>query len=777
MTTGIPHSSHWGAFEAVTDGGRFVGVRPPAHDPEPSPIIASIPEMVYDASRVAAPAVRRGWLANGPGGDRHLRGADPFVEVSWDEALDLVAGELRRVRAEFGNEAIFGGSYGWASAGRFHHAKTQLQRFLGCIGGYTGQIHNYSYAAALTLLPHVVGTTDLVTGPLTSWDGIAEHTDLMVCFGGLPLGNTQVEAGGVGEHVAGSWLRGCRTAGVEFAIVSPVRADAPSFLEPTWIGLRPGTDTAFILGVAHTLYAEGRHDEAFLGRYCVGFPVFARYLTGGTDGVVKDADWAASVCGVSADTVRALARRMAAGRTLISGTWSLQRADHGEQPLWAIVTLAAMLGQIGLPGGGFGFGYGDMSGLGAPRRRLRSPALQAGRNPVDSAIPVARIADMLLHPGEAYDFDGEVHTYPDIRLVYWCGGNPFHHHQDLNRLSRAFRRPETVIVHEPWWTATARRADIVLPATTTVERNDIGASARDRYVYAMHKVIEPVAGARDDHRIFTALAHRLGVAETFTENRDERGWLEHLYEQWRERSEPQVGPLPPFTEFWRKGWVAVDAPDQPYVAFEEFRADPERFPLRTPSGRIELWSERVAGFGYPDCPGHACWLEPAEWLGSPLAQRFPLHLVSSQPTTRLHGQLDNAGVSRASKVHGREPVTIHPADAATRGITDGSVVRVFNDRGSTLAGAVVGDAVSPGVVRLATGAWYDPVDPAEPGSLDKHGNPNVLTLDKGTSRLAQAPSAHTTLVEVEAWDGPVPPVTAFRQPDFVAPDQEEAEGV
>jgi biotin/methionine sulfoxide reductase len=169
---------------------------------------------------------------------------------------------------------------------------------------------------------------------------------------------------------------------------------------------------------------------------------------------------------------------MADTRTMLTASWSLQRADHGEQPYWALVLLAACLGQIGLPGGGFGLGYGSGASLAEPPNLFPGPAMPALPNPAGLAIPAARIADCLLNPGARYDYDGKSAAYPDMRLVYWAGGNPFHHHQDLNRLRRAWRRPETIIVHEPWWTATARHADIVLPATTSLERNDIGGSPR-----------------------------------------------------------------------------------------------------------------------------------------------------------------------------------------------------------------------------------------------------------------------------------------------------------
>jgi len=204
--------------------------------------------------------------------------------------------------------------------------------------------------------------------------------------------------------------------------------------------------------------------------------------------------------------------------------------------------------------------------------------------------------------------------------------------------------------------------------------------------------------------------------------------------------------------------------DHERVLFGDFRAQPKDYPLATPSGRIEIFSDTIDAFGYDDCAGHPRWFEPAEWLGGEQAKRYPLHLVSNQPTTRLHSQLDCGKTSVAGKVQNREPVLIHPQDAAAREISDGDVVRLYNDRGACLAGARISDDVRPGVVVLSTGAWYDPHTPT---GLERHGNPNVLTLDKGTSRLAQGPSAHTALVELERAAGPIPAVRAFDTPKIL----------
>jgi biotin/methionine sulfoxide reductase len=758
------HTSHWGAFEAEVEDGRVVAVHPYRDDPDPSPLLDNIPASVRHPARIAQPMIRAGWLDRGPG-PAGRRGAEPFVPVSWATATDLLSRELGRVYRDAGGEAVYGGSYGWASAGRFHHAQSQLHRFLNCLGGFVRSAHTYSNGALTVIMPHVIGDMRGFLDRASAWSVLERHTELFVCFGGIPLKNTMVTPGGASRHPTRDHLRAAKAHGAEFVLISPLRDDLPEFAGAQWLPVVPGTDVALMLALAHTLVEEGLHDRAFLERYCAGYERFEAYLLGVKDGVPKTPEWAERLSGIDAGTIRALARRMAARRTLINVNWSLQRAEHGEQPPWMAVTLAAMLGQIGLPGGGFGQGYGSLGYVGRALLRVRPPALPQGENPVRAFIPVARVADMLLQPGEPYDFDGERRVYPTIRLVYWCGGNPFHHHQDLGRLRRALARPDTIVVHDAFWTPMARHADVVLPATMTLERNDLGGSPNDSALIAMRRAVAPYAEARHDHDIFAGLAAALGVEARFTEGRDEMAWLRHLYDGWRDRVVHQGGAPPPsFDEFWATGLVEAPDADADVVLLQAFRADPERARLSTPSGRIEIGSSAIDGFGYDDCPGHPAWLEPAEWLGAPLAKRFPLHLVANNPTTRLHSQLDVGAFSQSAKVQGREPIRLHPADAARRGIRSGDVVRVWNDRGSCLAGAVVTVAVRPGVVQLATGAWYDPLDPADPDAMCVHGNPNVLTFDRGTSRLAQGCAGQHALVEVEPWTGPVPPIRAYDPP-------------
>ncbi|MBO0906248.1 molybdopterin-dependent oxidoreductase [Jiella sonneratiae] len=755
-------AAHWGIYEieAGPEGPRLLPMR---EDPDASPIGLHQLAPELSAMRVRRPAVRRSFLDHGPGARTELRGKEPFVEISWDEAIRLVAEELTRVRARHGNEAIFGGSYGWASAGRFHHAQSQIHRFLNSIGGYVAHRDSYSLGAARVVLPHVVGTMDELMKSHTSWDVLADHCELFVSFGGVPAKNAQISQAGAGRHRLRAALERMARAGCQFVNVSPLASGIETGGPVEWLAARPGSDTALMLGLAFEIHASGLHDREFLSRYCVGWERFEPYLTGASDGQPKSADWAAELTGLAAGRIRDLARRMGEKRTMINAAWSLQRADHGEQPFWMLVTLAAMLGQIGLPGGGFGLGYGCENSIGSAHARLSGPTLPQGRNAVQAFIPVARIADMLERPGDGFAYDGGHYRYPDIRLIYWAGGNPFHHHQDLGRLERAWQKPETIVVHEPFWTPTARRADIVLPVTTPTEREDISYATLEGYLVASRPVSPPLGAALDDYEIFRRIAAHLDVEDAFSEGRDTEAWLRHLYDGMRRRWADAGVALPDFDGFRAVGRIDLSSHDEPErICLEAFRADPAAAPLPTPSGRIEIHSETVAGFALADCPGHPVWLPPAEWLGAELAARYPLHLISDQPERRLHSQLDPSPHSRSGKIAGREPVTMHPADAAARGLNDGEVVELFNDRGGCLAGLRLSEAAMPGVVRLATGAWFDP-DP-ETGR-DRHGNPNVLTADRPASSLSQGCAAQSCLVEIRR-----PPETPGPPRPFVLPE-------
>lgn len=733
--------SHWGAFEAEVTDGRLTATTPLEGSGADPDMIGALPQLVYSDKRVDRPHVREDWLRARKLSDGRLRGHDRMVPVSWETALRLVADELVRVRAEHGHKALFAGSYGWSSAGRFHHARSQVRRFFGAFGGYTDQVSNYSWGAAQFLLQHILGSHDAVSGAATSWDSIIGNTDSFIAFGGLNPKNWRVTSGGAGFHHMADHVRKASDQGTQFVIISPVADDIPTGLQADWIAPRPGSDTAIMLGLCHEMLRRGRADQAFMKRYCSGSETLISYLEGKTDQQAKTLAWAAGISDVPIETLTRLADRIECGRVMLTASWSLQRAHHGEQTHWALIALAAMLGQIGLPGGGFTFGYGSLNAVGENARKGLVPSLPTLGNDAGMSIPAARFVDMLERPGASIPFNGQEITFPDTRLIYWAGGNPFHHAQDLFRLERQWAKPETVIVNEQFWTATACRADIVLPATTTLERSDIGGTSRDPHVFYMPKIIDPVGEARNDFDIFADLSSRLGIEQTYTEGRNEAAWLQHLWSGTEAKATAQGLTAPGFDELVRRQVWHVPLPDEPEVYLADFRRDPVAAPLSTQSGRIQLASPRIAAFGYANLAGHPAWFVPAEWLGN--AAPDALALLTRQPRKFLHSQLGQTRLATD-----RPPkVWMHPLEAGKRGLDDGDRVLVSSPRGACLARAACSEKFRHGIAVMETGPWYE----GNKDGVDRGGNPNALTLDIATSPLSQATAAQTCLVTVERY--------------------------
>lgn len=751
-------AAHWGSY-LIGEGANGPVLTEDANGTASAKIGEGWLDAMRDEQvRIARPAARKGWLA-GDGGKG--RGHDTYIELSWDEALYHVTTELTRIINHYGNGAVFAGSYGWSSAGRFHHAQSHMRRFLNLIGGHVTQRDTYSHAVAAVLFPHIIGLKlGTLFESMTTWPRIIEHCDIFLAFGGVSARTAQVSSGGTTKHECNEWLGEACARGVEFVNITPQRGDTELPLAE-WIPLRPGSDSALILALCYEILRIGAEDRNFLETRTSGWPIFRDYLIGDRDGIPKNADWAASISDIPSAQIRKLARRLPGKRVMISVAWSLQRADHGEQPIWGGLALAAMLGQIGKPGGGFGFGYGSSAHVGRPVRWIRWPSVCQGENPIPDYIPVARTCDMLENPGGMYCYNGEMRQYPRTRLVYWVGGNPFHHHQDLNRFENAWRRPETIIVHEHSWTATARRADIVLPATCALERDDFMLNSRDNTIIAMSAALPPFGQSRNDYAIFKDLAYRMGVGDRFTEGLNEKQLLESLWEQCRSTAQSEGVTLPEYKEF--RSFGRIDIPDvvENRNFLSEFSIDPDTHPLDTESGKITLYNNKIADMGLEDCPGYPAWLAPIEWLGTADIGEF--HLISGQPAHRLHGQLDNSSGAKAEKYMGRATCVLHPDAAEKVGVEAGDVVCLSSHRGECLAAVALSDAIRTDCVALPTGAWFDPQNIAG-RRIDVHGNPNVLTINKGASKLSQGSIGHTAIVRINRWNRPLPPVLSLSVP-------------
>ncbi|BBT68954.1 MULTISPECIES: molybdopterin guanine dinucleotide-containing S/N-oxide reductase [Enterobacteriaceae] len=762
-------AAHWGPILVDTDGEQVLASRGALQTSFTNSLQSVVRDQVHSKTRVRYPMVRKGFLAS-PESPQGIRGQDEFVRVSWDDALALIDRQHRRIRESYGPASIFAGSYGWRSNGVLHKAATLLQRYMSLAGGYTGHLGDYSTGAAQAIMPHVVGGNE-VYQQQTSWPMVLEHTDVVVLWSANPM-NTLKIAWNASDEQGLPYFEHLRHSGKRLICIDPMRSETVAFFGESmeWIAPHMGTDVALMLGIAHTLLTNNWHDAEFLSRCTTGFPTFADYLLGQKDGEAKSAEWAAAICGVSADKIRELADIFHKNTTMLMSGWGMQRQQFGEQKHWMLVTLAAMLGQIGTPGGGFGLSYHFANG-GNPTRRAAVLASMQGtvKGGVDAVdkIPVARIVEALENPGAPYQHNGMDRHFPDIRFVWWAGGANFTHHQDTNRLIRAWQKPELVVISECNWTAAARHADIVLPATTSFERNDLTMTGdySNQHLVPMKRVVAPRDEARDDFEVFAELSERWesGGRARFTEGKNDLQWLETFYNIAGQRGAPMGVTLPSFERFWQDNELIEmpeNAQNAAFVRFSDFRADPLANPLKTPSGKIEIYSERIASFQYSDCPPHPMWLAPDEWHGN--AQPGQLQLLSAHPAHRLHSQLNHTSLRERYAVAGREPITLHPQDAQARQIRDGDLVRVWNARGQVLAGAAVSEDIKPGVICLHEGAWPDFAP--EAGGICKNGAVNVLTKDIPSSRLGNGCAGNTALAWIEKYDGPALTLTAFDPP-------------
>ncbi|MCI9703122.1 trimethylamine-N-oxide reductase TorA [Vibrio parahaemolyticus] len=776
--------SHWGAFRAHIYAGKVQEIKPLELDKNPTEMLNGIKGIIYSPSRVRYPMVRLDWLKKHKY-SADTRGNNRFIRVTWDEALDLFYRELERVQKEYGPWALHAGQTGWNQTGSFNNCTAHMQRAVGMHGNFITKVGDYSTGAGQTIMPYVLGSTE-VYAQGTSWSEILENSDNIILWANDPVKNLQV-GWNCETHESFKYLAELKEKVAKGEInvlsVDPVKNKTQRYLENDHLYINPMTDVAFMLAVAHVLYNENLYDKKFIDTYCLGFEEFIQYVQGKTkDKVEKTPEWAAAICGVKADKIREFARMLVSGRTQILMGWCIQRQEHGEQPYWAAAVVAAMVGQIGLPGGGISYGH-HYSSIGVPSTGFAGPGgfprnLDQGMKPkwdnndfngYSRTIPVARWIDCLLEPGKEINYNGGKVKLPDFKMMVISGCNPWHHHQDRNRMKKAFRKLQTVVTIEFAWTATCRFSDIVLPACTQWERNDIDVygSYSNKGLIAMHRLVDPLFQSKPDFQIMSELTQRFGRREEYTRGMSEMEWIESLYNDCKKANEGKF-EMPEFNEFWEKS-VLDFGEGKPWVRHADFRKDPELNPLGTPSGFIEITSRKIGRYGYEHCQEHPMWFEKSERShGGPGSDKYPFWLQSCHPDKRLHSQMCESEEFRATyAVQGREPVYINPIDAKAKGIEDGDLVRVFNGRGQLLAGAVLTDSYPCGVIRIEEGAWYGPLNEKE-GAICTYGDPNTLTQDIGSSELAQATSANTCIVDFEKFTGKVPPVTSFGGPIEVA---------
>lgn len=741
-------ATHWGLCYPQIENGRLVRLLPHEKDFWPSSNLDAFCRWVMSSKRILKPLVRRGFLRNGSE-SRSERGSDEFVEVDWDLALHLVAQEITRVYEQKGSRAVYGKSSGWKSSGLLHSPIHLVRRLLALCGGYVPVSGTYSTGAVAAILPYVVGMSD---PPAEPWSEVLEHATRIVFWGSDPLITNDVDWCTT-IHEGKAALASIKQRGIRTIFVNPVRGKTAKFLQSQWIGIKPGTDCALMLGLIYTLVSRNLTNLKLCRQLSEGVDAFLDYVEGRSDGIPKTAQWASGITQINAEEIERLAVELASEKTMLCFGWGPQRARFGEQFHFMGYALSLFLGQIGQPGCGISthHHYCDAGGqqCGGPLLDAIPSKVKAiwssAVNSVDKmpSFPVARLTDMLNNPGKSIEHNGQQLTYPDIDLILWAGGNPFSHQPGLSDLEKGWRRPSTVIVADTHMTPTARRADIVLPACSSFERNDIEVvgTYTHKAIAAMHQAMAPLGLSRSDYSIFLEIAERLGLGQAFGEGRSEAQWIQYFYESARKLTDE----LPDFEDFWKKGVVFFKPlkEDPARTFWRNFRAAPRQFPLPTPSGKIELCSQRLQSFGYDEVPNHPVYLEN----DLPDAKNFPLILLSIKSEHRLHSQLE--GEKRQSKQSGLELCYLHPKDADVREISDGDTVVIRNSLGAVLASVRLTKDIRSGCVAIAHGAWLsDAGDLVERGAAS-----NLLVPDTPTSRIGNANIASGNGVEVCRWFG------------------------
>lgn len=739
---------------------------------------------IYNPDRLKKPMKRK------PG---TKRGDEQWEEISWEQALNEIADKMKDIKENYGNEAFYiqygTGVLGSTMACSWPPDTTAFAKLLNCYGGYLDHYSDYSTAPITQAYPYHYGSW--VNG--NSFDD-AKNSKLQVMFGNNPL-ETRMSGGGqlfVTQDTK-------KNHGVKTIVIDPRYSETAALLADEWVGLRPGTDAALIAGMIHTMISEDLQDQDFLDTYVVGFDEdtlpegapenssYRSYLEGkGADGIEKSPAWASEITGVPAERIRQLAREIAAAKPCaITQGWGPQRHANGENNARAIFMLAATTGNVGIPGGGTG------AREGAQALPLSKPFYNVP-NPSNKIISVFGWLDAIEYGDQLDTFNGGVceKVAPGVRSnkvpvddngnptnisldvplkgIFQYGSNSLVNQTGDNNRSVEILQDETkaelIVTCDIQYTVSARYSDYVLPGTSTAEESDIhpGENAGPMaYGIVSQAAIDPLYECRTIFDICTELADRLGVKEEFTGGKTREEWLEETINVAREAD----AELPTYEEWKEMGIFRKN--QGPAVALADFREDPEANPLPTPSGKIEIYSDRLAAmsekweFGVfrPELSGDKLTALPEfveTWEGALEARendKYPLQVIGHHYKARTHSSYGN--VDWLKEAH-TQSAWINPIDAAARGIENDDEVFVYNDRGTVRLPAKVTERIVPGTMSIPQGAWFDPkgasdVKPPSEANQDKPvdvaGSVNTLT-SLHPSPLAKGNAVHTTLANV-----------------------------
>ncbi|EAA6895806.1 dimethyl sulfoxide reductase subunit A [Salmonella enterica subsp. enterica] len=703
---------------------------------------------VYSPDRIKYPMKRVG-----------KRGEGKFERISWDEAYDIIATNMQRLIKEYGNESIYlnygTGTLGGTLTRSWPPGKTLVARLMNCCGGYLNHYGDYSSAQIAAGLNYTYGGWADGNSPSD-----IENSKLVVLFGNNP-GETRMSGGGI------TWFleQARERSNARMIVIDPRYTDTAAGREDEWIPIRPGTDAALVAGIAWVLINENLVDQPFLDNYCIGYDEktlpadappnghYKAYILGqGEDGIAKTPQWASHITGIPADRIIKLAREIGSVKpAYICQGWGPQRQANGEQTARAIAMLPILTGNVGIHGGN--------SGARESTYTITIERLPVLENPVKTAISCFSWTDAIARGPEMTALRDGVRgkdklDVPIKFLWNYAGNTLINQHSDINKTHEILQdeaKCEMIVVIDNFMTSSAKYADILLPDLMTVEQEDIipnDYAGNMGYLIFIQPATTPKFERKPIYWVLSEIARRLGddVYQRFTEGRTQAQWLQYLYAKMQARDPA----LPAYDELKKMGIYKRKDPNGHFVAYKKFHEDPQANPLKTPSGKIEIYSERLATLAntwelkkdeiiHPlpaYTPGFDGWDDP-------LRQRYPLQLTGFHYKARTHSSYGNIDVLQQACP---QEIWINPIDAQARGIQHGDTVRVFNQNGQMLIPAKVTPRILPGVTAIGQGAWLNADMFGD--QIDRGGSINILTSHR-PSPLAKGNPSHSNLVQVE----------------------------
>ncbi len=690
---------------------------------------------VYAPDRIKYPMKRVG-----------KRGEGKFERISWDEALDTIASQMKRIKETYGN-ASFYVHYASGVNWKGPDGRNPMARLITLFGGYQGYYNSYSTACYNSVMPYITA------GAGNSSEDVL-NSSLIVLFGD----NSMVTRAG-GDNIGYYYLQ-AKERGAKIISVDPILTDTAVALGAEWIPINGGTDVALIAAMANVMVKENLYDKEFMAAHAVGFDEdtlpegapanssWMAYIMGrGDDGIEKTPEWASPITGIPVNTIIRLAREIALTKpcAMFQG-WGWQRRAQGEQPVRALPVLAAMTGNFGISGGGPG-----LRPTGTAFNMDSAPAVP--KNPITVSFPVFKWPDFITRGTEMTDgpedrLRGGDHLDANMKFMWNFGGNTIiNQHSDINLTTKILQDDtmlEFLVVDDVSMTPSAKFADILLPDTSGFEAEEIitgeGHSEKGSHGWALlnHKVIEPMYEAKPSLWIAEQLADRLGMGDEFREGHNSaEDWMQDMIAS----AQANYPDFPSLEEF-RKVGIYKFSSDKPTIAFADFRADPVANPLKTQTGMIEVYSPYLASLNDPkEIPAVPKYIPEWEGVSDPLREKYPLLMSTTHFVARSHSTFDNVDYLREAHP---QALWINPIDADARGIKNGDMVKVFNDRGEVHLPVFVTRRIRPGITNMPQGGWYEP----NANGVDVRGSCNVLTKYQPTP-FARGNPQHTNLVQVE----------------------------